>query len=484
MTLLSERRPQVLGTRTGASAYVPLSALVLDLALITAAGLVAAWGRSRLSFFDNPADLSPSLTAIGPLVIVSWAILIAVSGGYRAEVFGAGTDEYKRLLRASLLTAGLLGVGCYLAKFELSRGFFVLVFALGVPALLLGRLALRRLIQNARRRGKLQLRVVISGLPAHVDEVAAVLAREPWLGYSVIGALTPGTAGLDETPGGVPVVGTCDEATSLLEDLGADVIFFASGALTSSTELRRIAWDLAKADVQVVVAPRVTDVSGERVRIRPVGGLPLMHIEAPRSTDASRLSKRLFDVVGSMALLVAFSPLLALAALQIRLYDGGPVFFRQTRVGRDGTHFDCLKLRTMVTDAEERLADLHAVTGYAGGLFKLKDDPRVTKPGQWLRRYSMDELPQLFNVLRGDMSLVGPRPPLPHEVAAYDAEMHRRLRVHPGMTGLWQVSGRSDLSWAEAVRLDLYYVDNWSMLQDLSILLKTFGAVFGSRGAY
>ncbi|MDX6367207.1 MAG: hypothetical protein QOK30_2283, partial [Nocardioidaceae bacterium] len=162
----------------------------------------------------------------------------------------------------------------------------------------------------------------------------------------------------------------------------------------------------------------------------------------------------------------------------------GPVFFRQTRTGRDGLEFPCLKFRTMVVDAEDRLADLQAEQGLNGLLFKMKDDPRVTPPGRWLRRFSLDELPQLINVLRGDMSLVGPRPPLPCEVAAYDGLTRRRLRVRPGMTGLWQVSGRSDLSWSEAIRLDLYYVDNWSILQDVSILAKTFGAVLGSRGAY
>jgi exopolysaccharide biosynthesis polyprenyl glycosylphosphotransferase len=464
--------------------YIPIGALALDLILVTAVVLVAVWGRERLGIFHTPADVSAPVTVIGPFLIASWLLLIAISGGYHNDVFGAGTDEYKRLFRAILLTAGLLGVGCYMAGYQLARGFFVLTFVLGTPALIVGRLVLRRAIQRARGEGKLQFRVVISGLPSHVDEVATVLNRESWLGYRVVGALTPATDLMDTTPSGVPVVGACEAATELVKDLRADVIFFASGALTSSTELRRIAWDLARAEVQVIVAPRVTDVSGERVRIRPVGGLPLMHIDPPRWTDAARLSKRFFDLVGALILLTVFSPLLALAALQIRSFDGGPAFFRQKRVGRDGVAFNCLKLRTMVIDAEDRLPDLRAATGHDGRLFKMKEDPRVTKPGHWLRRYSLDELPQLINVLRGEMSLVGPRPPLPREVEDYEAEVHHRLRVRPGMTGLWQVSGRSDLSWDEAVRLDLYYVDNWSMLQDLSILMKTFAAVLRSRGAY
>ena len=232
----------------------------------------------------------------------------------------------------------------------------------------------------------------------------------------------------------------------------------------------------------MVVAPSVTDISGERVRVRPVGGLPLMHIDPPRWSDACRWGKRTFDVVGSLALIVALTPVFIVAWLQIRCHDRGPALFRQTRIGREGEEFSCLKFRTMVIDAEALLARLHEESGYADGLFKLKDDPRITRPGRWLRRFSVDELPQLFNVLRGEMSLVGPRPPLPLEVERYEPDTARRLHVRPGMTGLWQVSGRSDLSYAEAIRLDLYYVDNWSMMQDLSILTKTAGAVLGSRG--
>lgn len=207
---------------------------------------------------------------------------------------------------------------------------------------------------------------------------------------------------------------------------------------------------------------------------------------APRVSvrPTHRAAKRTFDVVGATALIVLFSPVLAMAALRIVLHDGGPVIFRQLRVGRDGELFGCLKLRSMVVGAEAMLPDLHSLTGHTSGLFKLPNDPRITGPGRWLRRFSLDELPQLVNVLRGQMSLVGPRPPLPSEVATYTDEMRRRLRVRPGMTGLWQVSGRSDLSWDEAIRLDLSYIDNWSLLQDLSILARTFRAVFGRRGAY
>ena len=215
-----------------------------------------------------------------------------------------------------------------------------------------------------------------------------------------------------------------------------------------------------------------------------MAGLPLVHLEAPRTLHASHWAKRVFDIVGSLALLLVTAPVTVVTALAVKFHDGGPILFRQTRIGRDGKPFSCLKFRSMVVDAEHLQADLMVNHERSAVLFKMAEDPRVTRPGKWIRRLSLDELPQLWNVFRGQMSLVGPRPPLPHEAARYGTDMNRRLRVRPGMTGLWQVSGRSDLSWDETVRLDLYYVDNWSMVQDLAILMRTVSAVLSSRGAY
>lgn len=464
--------------------YLPASALLIDAALMTVVGLVAILGRRELEVFASSAQVEGQLVVAGPLMIVGWIATIALLDGYHRDVFGVGTDEYRRVLNASLLAAGITGVVCFLAQFPLSRGFFLLAYGLGVPALILGRLALRRALHTARRRGLLRQRVLIAGSRSHIDEVARVLGREPWLGYEVIGALTPEYDLSEETATGVPVVGNANEATSLAKAYNADSIFFAGGAVGSSSQFRQAIWDLEHESIQVVIAPSVTDISNERIKIRPVGGLPLMHIEPPTWSDASRWGKRLFDLAGSLSLILVFSPLFAFATLSVKLHDRGPVMFRQERIGKDGESFACLKFRTMVVDAEARLEALHEESGHSEGLFKMKDDPRITGPGRWLRRFSVDELPQLFNVVRGDMSLVGPRPPLLREVESYDVDTTRRLHVRPGMTGLWQVSGRSDLTWDEAIRLDLYYVDNWSMLQDVSILTKTLGAVVSSRGAY
>ncbi|MDP3890634.1 sugar transferase [Nocardioides sp.] len=487
--------------RTRALTYLPATALTVDLVGIALACLLAVFGRHWGLLFDRlprQADPFQSLTValnwVVPLLIIGWLLAIAAAGGYKTSLLGAGTDEYKRILHSSLITAGVLGIGCYLVKFPLSRGFFILAFAIGIPILLLGRFLLRRALYQARMRGALQLKVLIAGSPSHVDEIAAVLRRESWLGYDVIGALMPKGAATQLTASGIPVLGTADQVTSVVDASGADVIFIAGGAHDSPTQLRRMAWDLEQHSVQVVVAPSVTDVSRERIAVRPVAGLPLVHLEGPRWMHATRWAKRSFDLLGTLGLIVAFSPLLAFLAARIKLHDRGPVLFEQTRVGRDGKEFSCLKFRTMVPNAEQLLAQLETEAQSSmrvpeprrsvSVLFKMKDDPRITRPGRWMRRFSLDELPQLFNVLRGDMSLVGPRPPLPHEVEKYEEDMHRRLRVRPGMTGLWQVSGRSDLSWEETVRLDLYYVDNWSMLQDMTILFRTFSAVVSSRGAY
>jgi len=478
--------PSVILTRTQGRVRIslPLLALATDAAVMVAVLVSAIAGRAHLPVFANSADVSGSVTLAGPAIMLGWLCMIALFGGYRATLFGAGSDEFRCIINASFVAAGLVGVGCFLMKFQLSRGFFLLAFALGIPALVAGRYVLRSLLHSARRRGSLMQRTLIAGSPSHIDEVARVLRRERWLGYDIVGALTPGGDSLEETALGIPVTGDVCDPLGAVHDMDVDVIFFADGAVGSAGQLKSVLWGLEQRNVHVIVAPSVTDISRERVRVRPVGGLPLLHIDPTTGADAVRWGKRLFDIVGSFTLLLALSPLFLLAAVRIKLHDRGPMLFRQTRVGRDGVQFSCLKFRTMVIDAEKRLAELHAASGYESGLFKLQDDPRITGPGRWLRRYSLDELPQLVNVLRGDMSLVGPRPPLPLEVAQYETHTHRRLRVRPGMTGLWQVSGRSDLSWSETVRLDLYYVDNWSMLQDLSILARTFGAVLSSRGAF
>jgi exopolysaccharide biosynthesis polyprenyl glycosylphosphotransferase len=462
---------------------LPATALALDAVLVTATVYFAAYGRNHALLFGG-AQVSRSAALVALPLVVAWIGAIALRGGYDRGTFGAGADEYKTVVGSSLFAAAILGIGCYLTQFELSRGFYLFTFLIGPTLLASGRYALRRCLHRARRRGGFAQRTVIVGSSDHVDAVASVFAREKWLGYDVLGAVTPAYDSTVATDGGVRVLGEVHEAADLIRAYDADVVLVAGGGFDNPQAMRGLVWDLEADDVQVIMAPGVTDVSSERIRVRPVGGLPLLHVDRPRHQDALRWAKRTFDIVGSATLLALAAPLMLWTAWQIRRHDGGPVLFRQTRVGRDGSYFTCLKFRSMVVDAEVILANLHDEVGYSEGLFKMREDPRITRPGRWIRRFSLDELPQLINVLRGDMSLVGPRPPLPLEVDRYTLTQSRRLRVRPGLTGLWQVSGRSDLTWDESVRLDLYYVDNWSMIQDLVILGRTAGAVLGSRGAY
>ncbi|WP_370894789.1 sugar transferase [Janibacter sp. GXQ6167] len=483
---LRQRRRLIFG-RSRTLLTTRLALIVTDAVMIGLAALLAALLRSRLAFFDGldvAYGLESTVRLIGPQIMALWLAALFFSGAQSPRHTGVGTVEYQRVLVATGSAAGLLGVGCFLTQFPLSRGFFLLLFAIGTPALLLGRYILRRVIHLAHTRGWIRTRVLIVGSPTHIDGVARILGRETWLGHEVVGSLVPEGYRLEETHRGVPVYGQVAELVRVVEGGGVDTVIFAEGAFTDARDFRRLAWDLEEHRVQMVVVPALSDVSRQRINVRPVAGLPLVYVERPQREMANRFLKRTFDVVGASLILLLASPVLIVTALAIKIADRGPIVFRQTRTGRDGEPFQCLKFRSMVTNAEELLDDLRERSDGNDVLFKMERDPRITKPGVFIRRFSIDEMPQLFNVLRGEMSLVGPRPPLPDEVAQYDDDTHRRLRVRPGMTGLWQVSGRSELSWEDTVRLDLYYVDNWTFTQDLAILARTVRAVLGGRGAY
>ena len=290
-------------------------------------------------------------------------------------MLAVGVIEYKRLLHASLFTAASTGITCYLLKYPLPRTFFVLAFPIGVLVLAAGRFLLRHIVQRARRRGALLHRVVIAGSEGHVDEIATVLSRESWLGYDVVGALTPDPGERSNTRGGTPLLGSSTSVARVALDAGADVVFLAGGAFASSTAIRRLAWELEHEDVQVVIAPSVTDVSRERISIRPVGGLPLVHLEKPRSQGALRRTKRGFDMAASIGILVAAAPRIVFAAVSVKLDDGGPVFQRQARVGRDGKLFELLKFRTVATGAEQLFAELRSERGFDCRPFEAREQP-------------------------------------------------------------------------------------------------------------
>src|SRR3954469_11732958 len=344
---------------------LPLTALGLDIALVSVTIFFAALGRNRLDLFGSGATVSHSAALVALPLAVAWIVIIALRGGYDRGVFGAGADEYKIVVGSSFFAAAFLGIGCYLLQFELSRGFYIFTFLIGPALLAIGRWTLRRWLHQARRHGSFGLRTVIVGSGDHGDAVASVFARESWLGYDVLGALTPASESTVATDGAVRVLGDVHEAAALARAYDADVVVVAGGGFENPTAMRELVWDLEADEVQVIMAPGVTDVSSERIRVRPVGGLPLLHLDRPRSQEALRWAKRAFDIAGSATLLALSAPLLLWTAWQVKRYDGGPVLFRQTRVGNDGSFFTCLKFRSMVVDAERVLAELHAQTGHS-----------------------------------------------------------------------------------------------------------------------
>jgi len=457
--------------------------MVVDAAVIAGAAVFGTLAGGLAPFANLGADgfrLSVGLACV--LIGVAWLALINSFGGYQLRHQRAGAAAYKRVLMASFTMAGLVGISSYLLKADFPRGVFALLFTAGTFGLVLTRFARRKVMGAIHRRGGFLTPAVVAGDSGHVDAIAQVLRRESWLGYEVVGAVTRDR--VDRTPGGLPSLGSIADTVEVIERHDIATVIFADGSFSSPDEFRRTAWELEEHEIHMIVVPALTDISARRLDVRPVAGLPLVDVDLPQAMAAARWIKRTFDVVGAAILLLLAAPVIAVVALAIKMEDGGPVLFRQPRVGLKGQMFDCLKFRSMVVDAEDRLAALAAQNEGAGPLFKLTQDPRITQVGRFIRRFSLDELPQLWNALRGDMSLVGPRPALASEVAQYDSDARRRLDVRPGLTGLWQVSGRSNLSWADTVRLDLYYVDNWSMMEDLMILAKTAKAVVGSAGAY
>ena len=400
------------------------------------------------------------------------------------------STKYRQVIRASFWTFGVIAIAGLLFKLEVARGYLAVALPLGTLALLLSRNMWRRRLAYARSRGYVQSRVLAIGDLSAVSVLARELTKDPADGFQVVGVGIPGydvVAGDHISVNGrsIPVLG--DEASALdaVVRLGVTTVALTGAERFGVAGIRELTWKLEAMGVDLVVSPGVMDIAGGRLVMRPVAGYPLIHVEKPQYEGAKRFQKRLFDTFFAMFALFVTAPVLLVAAAAIKMTSRGPVFYVAERIGLDGRPFTMLKLRTMVVDADARLANLMAANESVGGvLFKLKDDPRVTRVGKILRKFSIDELPQFINVLRQEMSVVGPRPPLRREVETYDGQVKRRLLVRPGITGLWQVSGRSDLSWDDSVRLDLSYVENWSMAGDFVIILKTVRAVLAPDGAY
>lgn len=454
-------------------------AKVSDFIVAGCAAVVAV--SVRLGSTPGVYLLLPALLPLG------WVTAVWLYRAYEHRFVGEGPEEFHRITRAGLLLFTMVAVLSYLTNGSFSRT----IAMISVPFCVLGSMFARRLLRAGLRRARaagrgLHRTLVVGRSDAAISLIDSLRVTERSFhhGMLAVGVCVPEE---DVTPShvhDVPVLGTPADVLKVIDKVQADLVAVVSHPDLSGHALRQLSWALEERGVELLVSPGIVEVAGPRLSIRPMAGLSLLHLERPVLKGSRRVLKVLFDYVLALALLIVLSPLMLGLATLIRITSRGPALFRQTRVGTQGQEFTVYKFRSMIVDAEKRLADLTNQDEGNGVLFKMRTDPRVTRIGSLLRRYSLDELPQLLNVLRGNMSLVGPRPPLPKEVAGYSADEIRRLRVRPGMTGLWQVSGRSDLTWEESLRLDLRYVDNWSMSLDLSILWRTVRAVTQGSGAY
>jgi exopolysaccharide biosynthesis polyprenyl glycosylphosphotransferase len=452
---------------------------VLSIAIVVLVGYLAGLGTT----IPWLGEVAPGVGILSGVLMVFGLVICRA---WDAQVLGHGSAEFSRLIRGVVMSAVGLALLGLAGQALAARPWVFGLMPLGGLLAIGGRLLLRLRLHRLRADGRCRLPVLAVGTPESVADLIVRTHRDHRRGWTVAGACTPGGTAMDGAQEilDVPVLGDLDSVPVLAAAGGYRVVAVCPTPGLTPKRLHQLAWGLERAAAELVIDPGLMEVTGPRLHIEPVDGLPLLRLTRPTFAGLSWLAKHLVDRLGAVGLLVVLSPLLLLISVAIKLEGGGPVLFRQTRVGRHGRAFRMVKFRSMVVDAEARLAGLAVANEGAGPLFKMRNDPRTTRVGAVLRRYSLDELPQLFNVLAGSMSIVGPRPPLPAEVARFGEDAQRRLLVRPGLTGLWQVSGRSDLSWEQAVRLDLRYVENWNLALDLQILCKTLSAVVKSRGAY
>ncbi len=436
---------------------------------------------------NGPFGVALNYGVVSVVIVIAWTLSLGSGATRDATVIGSGSAEYTRIISATVRVVGIFAIVVFLLKVDIARGFIITAFPIGLLVLLATRWMWRQWLDVQRRAGNYTASAVLVGSLETVQHIAERLHQQPEAGYRVIGACVAGGASGQRVPGtDIPVLGDLDHIVTSMESHGADTLIITSSENLPPSKLRALSWALEPGRMQLIVAPALTDVGGPRIRTRPVAGLPLIHVETPRFEGGQRPTKRVFDVIVSTLLIILLSVPMLVVAVIVRLGSPGPALFKQERIGRGGKPFRMLKFRSMVQDAEKVLEtlDRSKTVQPDSVMFKLRKDPRVTPFGRFIRRYSIDELPQLFNVFVGSMSLVGPRPPLSREVSRYETHVRRRFLVKPGLTGLWQVSGRSDLSWEDSVRLDLYYVENWSLTTDAVILFRTMKAVFGSSGVY
>jgi exopolysaccharide biosynthesis polyprenyl glycosylphosphotransferase len=415
------------------------------------------------------------------VLVAAWLAALKAVGSRSPRVVGSGFVEYARVALASFRLFGLVAIVSLLLQFLPARGYLITAFPVGVVLLVGSRWLWRQWLRAQRRKGRYLIRILLVGSPSSVQHLHQEFTRRKYLGFHMVGACLPvgSRAAL-----AVPHLGSFEDVADLARRERVHAVTLAGSEDLPPDEVRRLGWSLESTGVDLMVAPAITEVAGTRIHTRPVPGILLMYVESPSYEGGKHFAKTALDFgLAGLGLLVIW-PLMLATALAVKVSSPGPVLFRQERIGRNGKAFDVYKFRSMRVGADEELAELLRAQGTADRpLFKVDNDPRITPIGAFIRKFSLDELPQLFNVLRGEMSLVGPRPQRAEEVALYDNAAGRRLLVKPGITGLWQVSGRSNLSWEDTIRMDLYYAENWSFLDDFVILLWTVKTVLQSKGA-
>ncbi len=490
--------PHHILARTGFSTSPPASRWIdayrARLAVGDLAVVLVAVVAAQLVRFGIPGDsvLLPtslvSYSGVSAILVALWVLALSLFHSRESRIVGSGPEEYRRIAHASFALFGSIAILAYLLKLDLARGYLLVALPVGLVLLLLQRKAWRGWLHKQRAQRRYLSSVLVVGSHRAAVAMAEVFERDPNAGFRVVGVCEPGWghAGrvLDIEGHQIPVLGDESTVIDAVEATQADMVAVSNTEFFGNEGMRALAWQLEATGTDLVVAPGVVDVAGPRLQVRPVAGLPLLHVDKPQYRGAGKFGKHAVDALGAAVAIVLLSPVMIVIAVLVKLTSSGRVFYRSERIGLNGEPFGMLKFRSMRQDADKVRMGLLDLNQGAGPLFKMRDDPRVTPLGKVLRRFSLDELPQLFNVLTGQMSIVGPRPPLRDEVNTYSDMVHRRLLVKPGITGLWQVSGRSDLSWEESVRLDLYYVENWSLFQDLVIIWRTVSAVLGKSGAY
>ncbi len=429
-------------------------------------------------------DLALSRAAFSVAVAVLWAISLTLFGSRREDVVGSGALEYKRVIDASFITFGFFAVILYLVDIKLAQGYFFTALPVGLLMLLMSRWGWRQWLRHQQGAGFFVSPAVLVGSREKSAHVASTILSVKGSGIDIVGAFTAGGSKERNLVGNIPVLGDFLDILTGLDSLAIETLILTDSDALSPRDIRELGWSLAERNIELIVAPALTDIAGPRIHARPLAGLPLILVDYPSLGGFQNAIKRLFDVTASSCLVVMALPILIGVAIAVKTTSPGRVFYKQERIGARGKPFDMLKFRSMTTNADEQLASLLDAQGSSRiPLFKISNDTRITPVGRYIRKFSLDELPQLLNVIKGQMSLVGPRPQRAPEVALYEWSAHRRLLVKPGMSGLWQVSGRSNLSWDDSIRLDLYYVENWSLAVDFIILLRTFRAVVAPKGA-